>query len=157
MDIRVRRRSRLVGRPFAARRSVVECIGIGIGVDEFELAEDHPGEHVAKVFVLRRELHVGPDLGAGIAQPHGVDIARVDERVVESVFALVLEVDRGVERVGEAVAEHPGQLGIREHLLNLDDGLLDGFGDEEPVLRRRALRLIGLSRKRSNAQYAGEG
>ena len=29
--------------------------------------------------------------------------------------------------------------------------MLDGFGDEEPVFRRRALRLIGLSRKRADA------
>ena len=151
------RRSGLVRLPVASRRPVVEGVGVGVRVDELELPDDDPRNHVAEVFVAGCQLHVGPDLGAGVAEPHGMDVARIDERVVETVLALVLEMDGGVERVREAVAEHPGQFGVGKHPLDLGNGLLDGLGDEQPVLRRGALRLKVLSREHSDAQQGGKG
>ena len=100
----------------------VEGVGVGVEADPLQLAQDDPLQHLLQVLVLRRELDVGEPLGTRVAEPHGMDVARVDERVGQAVVALLVEVDGGVEGVGEAVDEHPGQTQVgqlRGHLLDL--------------------------------------
>ena len=123
-----------VALPAGAGRTVVEGIGIGIDADERELAVDDTGQHVLQMLILPRELHVRPDLRAGIAQPHGVDIARVDKGAPATRLVLS-EMDGRVERVREAVGEHPGEPGIRQLGADLGNLILHGLAHKEPVGR----------------------
>ena len=97
------RKIRLVVRP---RRRDVESVGIGVDVDQLQLAADHPRDHLLQRRVLLAQLHVGPHLRPRVAEPHGRNVARVDVGI--GIARLVLAVVYGgVERVGEAVGEHP--------------------------------------------------
>ena len=85
--------------------------------------------------VVSAKLYIRPHLGAGIAQPHGVDVAGVHKG--ETGF--LIKMNGGVQRIGEAVLEHPAQLGIgklRSHFGNLG---LYGLGHKQPVLGSRTL------------------
>ena len=58
-------------------RALVERIGIRVYVDERKLLTDNAGEHFPQVLVFLAKLHIGPHLGAGIPEPHGVDVSGV--------------------------------------------------------------------------------
>ena len=128
---------RAVGLPFAAFRSVVEGVGIRVEVDAQELAADHSLEHGFQLGIFVGELHVRPDLCARVAQPHGVDVARIDKGVGLAVQQA--EMYRRVQRVGKTVLEHPRQVGIFQQCLDFGNLLLDDVRLEQPVGRRRAL------------------
>ena len=102
-----------------ARRRDVEGVGVGIDIDEFQLAADNPRDHPLQLRVLTAQLHVGPHLSSRIAQPHRRNIARVDVRVGISRGVLAV-VYRGheVERV-RAGGLHGLRLG--HYLLERDD------------------------------------
>ena len=87
-------------------RLAVEGVGIRVDVDALQLAAYHTAQHLLQLAVALSQLHVGPHLRRRVAQPHGVYVARVDEGVLIAVRS-VGEVDGGVERVREAVLEHP--------------------------------------------------
>ena len=140
---------REVGLPVATRRSVVERVGIRVDVDAAELSPDDAAQHAPKGLVVVGKAHVGPHLGTRIAQPHGVNVARIDKRVVVAVGRLAI-VDGGLQRVGEAVLEHPSQLRIvLEQPFHLLDLPLYGFGTEQALFHRRTLgeqRTCGVGR-----------
>ena len=129
--------------PLAARRTVVEGVGVRVDADQGELAVDHAGEHVPKMLVLIGKLDVRPDLRTGVPQPHGVDVTGVDECPEVAVFVLA-EVDSGVQGVRVAVGEHPGEARVFQDALHLGDLVLDGLGAEKTLFWSRTLRLVGL-------------
>ena len=93
----------------------VEGVGIGVDVDALELTQDDAAHHLLKLSVFVAILHIGPNLSAAVAEPHGVDVASVDESVV-----LAVKMGGGVDGVGEAVLKHPCQVSIvLEKLLHL--------------------------------------
>ena len=117
----------------------VEGVGVGVETDVVELAQDDAFEHLLQVLVLVGKLQVGPYLSAGIASPHGVNVAGVDEGVGRAVAVLGI-VDGGVEGVGEAVLKHPGQIRtVLEQFLYLLNLLLDDVRPEEPFFGRGSL------------------
>ena len=123
--------------PGAAGGAVVERVGVRIYEHAPGLAVDDAGQHALQLGVLLGQRQVGPDLGGGIAQPHGVDIAGDDEGVR---FAIQLAgTDRGVERIGKAVLEEPRQFRIGDGLLNLQDAALHGGAGEFALRERRTL------------------
>ena len=134
----VRVHVREVRIPFAARRAVVEGVGVRVDADQRELAVDHAGEHIPKMLILVGKLDVRPDLRAGVPKPHGVDVAGVNECPEVAVFVLA-EVDCGVQGVRVAVGEHPGEAGVRQYALHLCDLALDCLGAEKPFLGGRTL------------------
>ena len=87
-------------------RLAVEGVGIRVDVDALQLAAYHTAQHLLQLAVALSKLHVWPHLRRRVAQPHGVYVARIDERVLLAVRS-VGEVDGGVERVRKAVLEHP--------------------------------------------------
>ena len=115
-----------VAHPFTTDRTVVEGIGIGIDADALELAVNNACYHVLQLLVAVGELDIGPYLGSGVAEPHGMDIAGINESIVAAIGILAV-VHGGIEGVGEAVLEHPCELGVLEHLLDTLDFLLDSF------------------------------
>ena len=120
--------------PFAAGRSEVERVGVGIDQHAARLAANDAGEQGLELRVAFRERQVGPHLRRGIPQPHGVDVACDDEGV-----GLAIEragPNRGVERVRKAVFEEPAQLRIRDGLLHFDDLGIDGVADEVALVNR---------------------
>ena len=52
-----------------------------MNVNTEELTADDAFEHLFQMSVTVGKLHVGPYLGARIAQPHGMDVAGVDKGV----------------------------------------------------------------------------
>ena len=121
----------VVGGPLAARRAVVEGVGVGVEDDALQLSQDGAAHHAAHFLVVLGKLHVGPHLCAAVAQPHGVYVAGVDEGVVIAVVGGAV-VHGGVEGVGEAVAEHPGQVGgLLQQALHLGYLLLNALSHEE--------------------------
>ena len=120
---------RLVRGPFTPGRTVVEGIGIRIYGNQGELAVDYSGDHVLQVFIFVGQLYVWPDLGSGVPQPHRVYVARIYEGPPVSVLILA-EMHRGVQGVGVAIGEHPGEPGVLQLLLHPDNGILDGFRPE---------------------------
>ena len=127
---------RLVGHPLPARRPVVEGVGIGVERDEFELLVDDTGNQQAQRLVFSAQADIGPHLGTGIAQPHRMDITRIDKGLGRAV-AVFPEMHRGIQGVGEAIAEHPGQGRVGQLGLHLNDGLLHGLGGKQTVLLSR--------------------
>lgn len=59
-----------------------------------------------------------------------MDIARINDRIILAVGVLA-GADRRVERIGEAVLEHPRQLGVGQHTLDAGDLLFHGFRAEQ--------------------------
>ena len=98
-------------------------------------------QHSLQLGVVGRQLNVRPHLCAGVAQPHGVDVARVDEGVVLAVGVLAV-VHRGVEGVWEAVAEHPCQTFVGEHGLHLGYLALDALRGEQTLGRVGTLAYV---------------
>ena len=129
------RKIRLVVRP---RRRDVESVGIGVDVDQLQLAPDHPRDHLLQRRVLLTQLHVGPHLRPRVAEPHGRNVARVDVGI--GIARLVLAVvHRGVERVGEAVGEHPPQAFVGQKTAHAGDLPLYRFRLKKPLLLRGPL------------------
>ena len=128
--------------PLAARRAVVEGVGVRVDADQGELAVDHAGEHIPKMLVLIGKLDVRPDLRAGVPQPHGVDVTGVNEGPEVAVVVLA-EVYGGVKGVRVAVGEHPGEALVLQDALHLGDLVLDGLGAEKTLFWSRTLRLVG--------------
>ena len=123
----------IVGHPVTLGvRLLVESVGIGIDVDALELAENHAGEHLLQFRILVGQFHIGEHLRAGVSQPHGVDVARIDEGVGITIGILRV-VHGGIDGVGEAVDEHPCQSQVGELADNLLDLLLYGLRAEEAV------------------------
>ena len=146
---------RVVGLPAAAGRAVVEGIGEGIDAEQAELAVDHAGEHILQMRVAAGQLHIGPDLRPGVAEPHGVDVARINEGP-PAAFRVLAEVDGRIEGVRETVGEHPGQARIGEQLRDLGDLVFHGLAHEEPVCRRGALRDKRLGLPRESGREEGQ-
>ena len=138
--VRVLRGARLVRISVVSRGALVEGVGVRIYVDERKLLADNAGKHLAKMLILLAKIYIGPHLGTGIPQPHSVDVSGIHEG--EPGF--LVKMDGGINGVGEAVAEHPAQLGIgklRGHLIYL---LLNGLGYKQAVLGSRTLVRIFL-------------
>ena len=102
----------LVVFPLASlNRFFKERIGIGIQVDALPLAQYNTSEQFLQFGVAIGKLHIGPHLCSRVTQPHGGNIAGIDEGVVVAVHLLI--VHGGLQRIGETVAKHPCQIGIR--------------------------------------------
>ena len=99
--------------------------GIGISVDEeaAELAAHYAADEQAQGLVFGRKAQIGPHLRAGVAQPHGRNVARNDESIVVAVGELAI-FDRRVQRIGKAKGEHTRQLGTGQLRLYPADTLL---------------------------------
>lgn len=70
----------LVPRPAVPRSVRVERIRIRVGDDHLSLALNDAAEHSPKAPIFPREPRIRQHLVRGIAKPHGLDIARYDER-----------------------------------------------------------------------------
>ena len=121
-----------------ARRPDVEGISVRVDIDEFELPPDNPRDHLLQRRVLLAQLHIGPYLRPGVAEPHGRNIARVDVGIGIARFVLAV-VHRGVERVGEAVGEHPPQAFVGQKTAHAGDLPLYRFRLKKPLLLRGPL------------------
>ena len=124
----------LIGLPFAACRSHVEGIGIGVNEDAGKLAADDSAYEVAKGFVLTHIAQIGPHLGTAVAQPHGMNVTCIDECIIVTIGIAV--VYSGVEGVGEAVGKHPVEFRVngRQFLLECHYLLLHSIAAEQTVL-----------------------
>ena len=99
---------------------------------------DHPRDHLLQRRVLLTQLHVGPHLRPRVAEPHGRNVARVDVGI--GIARLVLAVvHRSVERVGEAVGEHPPQAFVGQKTAHAGDLPLYRFRLKKPLLLRGPL------------------
>ena len=112
----------------AVLRQAVNGFGVGVEQDAFELTEDHPTNHSAQLFVFLCERYVGPYLSARITQPHSVNISCINECIVVAVDGAVM--DGGIERVREAVFEHPCQLRVSQQFFDTDNLFFDCFRRE---------------------------
>ena len=128
---------RTVGFPLTALRPVVEGIGIRIKIDAQELTADYSFEHLLQFRVLVGKLNVGPHLRTRIAQPHGMNVTRIDKGIGLTVQHT--EMYRRVQCVRETVFEHPGQIGIFQESLYLGNLLLNDIRLKQPVFLRRTL------------------
>ena len=95
----------VVAGPFAACRSHVKGVGIGVDADTLQLAQDGASYHFSDFLVFFGKLYVRPYLGTRIAQPHGVNVACIYKGIVVALSIRV--VYGGVERVRKTVLEHP--------------------------------------------------
>ena len=120
------------------RRADVEGISVRIDIDEFELPPDHPRDHLLQRRVLLTQLHVGPHLRPRVAEPHGRNVARVDVGIGIAVRILAV-VHRGVERVGEAVGEHPPQAFVGQKTAHAGDLPFHCFRLKKPLFLRGPL------------------
>ena len=91
--------------PFALARTVIKCIGVGVDPDAFNLPVDYTGYKVFQVSIATGKRYVGPYLGGGVAEPHGINVSR-DYKCVRPAI-LLAEVNRCVKGVGKTVAEQP--------------------------------------------------
>lgn len=134
-DVGVVRSSGFIGSALACR-AVIEGIGVGVYANEAELGIDYAGYHLAKMLVFVGISNVGPDLGAGITEPHCVDVTGIHEGYWRTV--LFFTVMYGcVQGVGETVNEHPAELRVLNLSRNPVYLPLYGFAYKKPVLRRR--------------------
>ena len=129
--------------PFAVGVGIaVESIGVGVELDVLKLAQDDTFHHLLHILVLIGKLDVRPYLCAGVASPHGVDVARVDKGVGGAVGALFV-VHGGIEGVGETVFKHPCQIRtVFKQFLDFLDLFLYGLGAEQPLFHLGPFRYI---------------
>lgn len=135
---------RQVGVPAMVWSGVVrveEGIRIGIEQDAGKLAADHSGKHGLQLRILVRKADIGPHLRPGVPEPHGVEIARIYDRILAVVRPVIA--DRGIERVREAVFEHPGQLAVGQHRLYAVDLRINHRRAEQPFFDGRAAAVVG--------------
>ena len=104
-------------------------ISIAVDVDTLELTTDNARNHLAKMLITVSQLNIGPHLSTRITQPHSRDIARINESILLAIYVATI-VDRSIQRVREAVDEHPTQLIVGEHCRHLSDLLLDSLRSE---------------------------
>ena len=120
-------------------RFEVERVGVGVEADAAELPQNRAAHHFLQFRVLVDELHIGPHLCTRVAQPHRVDVARIDEGVV--VARCVGVMHRRFECVREAVAEHPRQFRVGfQQFLHLLDFLVNHFRAKQSVFFGRSSR-----------------
>ena len=134
---------RLVLHPLMVRIRVVgvqKSIGVGIEFDTFHLTANDAREHAAQMFVTVRKLEIGPHLRPRVPEPHGVDVARIDHRIVFAVVVLAVA-NRRVQRIRETVFEHPSQLRVGQDAFHARDFRFDGGGFEQALRLRGPVRL----------------
>ena len=137
-------------------RLLVEGVGVGIDVDALQLSPYHAAYHLLHFWVSLGKLYVGPHLCCRIAQPHGMYVSRIYERVLLAVALSGVVMHGGVERVGEAVLKHPCQSGVlTDKTLHLTYLLLYGVRDEKAVSFLRSLAGVACVVRRSNLRIAG--
>jgi hypothetical protein len=122
-------------------RILHERVGVRVDQDAPRLPCDQPDEDAAQAGILRREVHIGLHLRRTVAQPQRLDIAGDDERIgLAPGFAIArADLDRGVERVGVAILEQPGEFGVGDLRLHAHDLGLDRGADEAALRARRSL------------------
>ena len=118
-------------------RFLIEGISIRIDADAPELTQDHACDEFLQFGVVVDQRQIRPDLGAGIPEPHRVDIAGIDKSVI-----VTDRMDGRVKGVGETVGEHPRQPVVLEKLRDFLYLGFDGGGDKEPLAFRRTLRFV---------------
>ena len=126
--------------PTRSRSTVVERIGIRVDIDALELTENYTPKHLLQGFVLIGKLYIGPYLRTGVTQPHRMDVACIDKRIILAVLYPI--VYGGVQRVRETVLEHPCHVGIGQEFLHFLYFVLDRFRTEQAVFLRRTLRHV---------------
>ena len=137
-------------------RLFVECVGVRVDVDTLHLSSYHTAYHLLHLRVCLGKLYVWPNLCCRIAQPHGMYVARIYERVLLAVALSGVVMHGGVERIGEAVLEHPCQSGVlTDKTLHLTNLLLYGVRDEEAVGFLRSLAGVACVVRRSSLRIAG--
>ena len=128
---------RKVAHPFAAFGIHVESIGIRVDIDTLELTFDNAGQHFFQFRVFVGKLHVRPYLCTRIAQPHGVNVTRINKRIIFTV-----KMNSSIQCVRETVFEHPCQAGIRQQLLDMRNLLFHSLRDKQTFRCFRTVRLI---------------
>ena len=127
-------------RPVEVRHcSGIAHEGIGVGIDQHaaRVAADQPAEQQRQLRIAAHEGQVRPQLGRRIAQPQARNIAGDHERI--GLARNLAHEHRGVERVGQAVLEQPGQFRIGDQRGNAGELGLDRRTDEPPRGGRRTL------------------
>ena len=142
-------RTRFIVVTVVSGRALVERICVRVYVDERELLADNACKHLAQVLVFLAKLYIGPHLGAGIPQPHGMDVSGINE----GEAGVLVIVYGGVQRVGKTVPEHPAQLGIAQLGRHPGNFSLDGLGNKQAVLRGGTLVRILLRAAGQRAEH----
>ena len=111
----------------------VEGISIRINKDAGQLTTNNATNKMTQWLVLIHIAKIGPNLCCTIAKPHCLDVASNDEGVV--IATLVAVPDSCIERIREAVDEHPIKLRINcsKFLLEVEDLLLNSFATEKTI------------------------
>ena len=144
----------VVRLPLRTHGTVVEAVGVRVQVKQHKLAVDNSGYHFPEMGIGGAELHVWPYLGTGIPQPHSVYVAGIDEGAGTSLLVFS-KVDGSVQGIGEAVAEHPAELGVLQHCGHLVNLGLYGLGGEKAFGRGGAL--VGISARTGGQAGRGKG
>ncbi len=134
---------RLVTLPLSSGRTIIESVGIGVNVDEFELTENRTAQHLLQRRILICQLHIREHLSTGIAQPHGVDVTCINKGIVFTIFLVYAIVHRSVDCVWITVLKHPAEIGVfLQQFLYPCNLLLHCLGMEKAILHFRTLRHI---------------
>jgi len=134
---------RQVPLPFRLFRTVEQKrVCIGIQEDAPGLPVNDAGEHGPEFVILPCQAEVGPDLGGRVAEPHGLDVAGDHEGI--GAASRCAGMDGGIQRVGEAVFEHPGQLGVTNPAFHPPYQLFKGRAGKLSLPRRGPGRREGI-------------
>ena len=145
--VQLRFHVRKVTHPMTVRNSaVIKSIRVRIDIDTFELAENNTCQHFFQFGIRISQLYVRPYLCTGVAQPHGVNIARIYERI-RFAIASFTEMYSGVQRIRETVGKHPCQLRILQKFLYTENLLLYRIGTEQTIGYFRAVIFLNSIRQ----------
>jgi hypothetical protein len=118
--------------------AVIKRICIRVDIDTFKLAEDHSCQHFFQFGVRISQLHIRPYLCTGVAQPHGMNIPRIYERIRFAIASLT-EMYGSIQGIRETVGKHPCQLRILQKLLYTKNLLFHCIRTEQAVGYFRAV------------------
>ena len=122
-----------VGLPLTALGTVIESIGVRILINAQKLTANDSFEHRLQLRIIVGKLYVRPYLCTRVAQPHGMDVARIDKSVRFTVQHT--EVHGGIQCIWETVLEHPGQIRILQQRFYFRNFLFDDIRLKQTLLR----------------------
>ena len=129
--MQLRLHSRAVGSPFTASWSHVESISVGVDIDALQLTEDNATDEPRQFRVVLAECHIRKHLSTTVAQPHGVNVARINKGIL-----IAVEMDSSVQRIRQTILEHPCQPAVGENFLDNFYLGLNSLRNKQPFFHR---------------------